>query len=59
MEKDKLEELREELHRAIENHGRDSLEVLIISQKLDICIVEELKKRKNKKKTIKFNNSVF
>lgn len=49
MEKDKLEELREELYRTIEKRGRGSLEVLEISQKLDICIVEELKKYKNKK----------
>ncbi|WP_297425830.1 aspartyl-phosphate phosphatase Spo0E family protein [Clostridium sp.] len=44
MEKNKIEELKEKLYRAIENHGRDSPEVLIISQKLDMYIVKEMKR---------------
>ncbi|MBY6804405.1 aspartyl-phosphate phosphatase Spo0E family protein [Clostridium botulinum] len=58
MGKSKIEKLREKLHRAIEYYGRDSPIVLKISQELDMHIVEELKKCKNKKRPLN-NNLVF
>lgn len=44
MRKNRIEELKEKLHKEIEAHGRDSPKALRISKKLDICIVEYMKK---------------
>lgn len=47
MGKSKIRKLKKTLNKAIEDHGRDSPKVLEISQKLDLYIVKEMKKRKN------------
>jgi len=47
MRKNKIEKLREKLHKEIESHGRDSPKVLEISKELDLHIVKEMKRRKN------------
>lgn len=39
-----IEKLKKQLEKAIEIHGRDSPVVLAISKKLDIYIVEEMKR---------------
>ncbi|WP_185966808.1 aspartyl-phosphate phosphatase Spo0E family protein [Clostridium sp. HBUAS56017] len=44
MGKDKIEELKERLYRAIDFHGRDSPIVLEISKELDIYIVKVMKR---------------
>lgn len=46
MRKNKIDKLKKKLNRSIEIHGRDSLLVLEISQKLDKYIVKEMKTRK-------------
>lgn len=46
----KIEELKEKLYRAIENHGRDSPEALRISQELDLYINKEMKVHKDMNK---------
>jgi hypothetical protein len=43
--KDRVEELREKLHKAIENYGKDSLKTLKISRQLDKYILKEMKKK--------------
>jgi hypothetical protein len=45
MGKSELEKLREELYKKINCYGRDSPEALIISQKLDLYIVNDMKER--------------
>lgn len=45
MRKSKIRKLKKKLNRAIEYHGRDSPIVLGISQKLDLYIVKEMKRR--------------
>jgi len=47
MGKSKIRKLKKKLHKAIEDHGRDSPIVLEISQKLDLYIVKDMKKCKN------------
>ncbi|WP_315074407.1 aspartyl-phosphate phosphatase Spo0E family protein [uncultured Clostridium sp.] len=44
-EENKIEELREKLHRHIIKYGRDSPKTLKVSQELDKLIVEETKKQ--------------
>ncbi|OOM74459.1 Spo0E like sporulation regulatory protein [Clostridium puniceum] len=46
MEENKIEILRDKLHEAIENYGRDSPEALKISRELDKYIVKDMKERK-------------
>lgn len=55
-----IEELREKLYKAIENHGRDSPEALEISQELDKLIVEEMRieLNRNKNNWIRFNMKI-
>ena len=48
MGKKKIKKLKKKLYKAIDSHGRDSPKVLEISEKLDLYIVKEMKKRKKK-----------
>lgn len=44
-----VDELREEMYKAINEHGRESIEAVKASQKLDDAIVEEQLKMMSKK----------
>jgi hypothetical protein len=48
MGKIEINKLKKKLHKAIKDHGRDSPVVLEISQKLDLYIVKEMNRRKDR-----------